>query len=667
LAAQTTIDEFEGLDPLGGGYQIEKAVLAEAKKKEIRNIIQSYTGAFDFLSEPLQNALDAIDERRRVEGPGFVGRVWVTIDLHGSAILITDNGAGFTLEQFRSFLRPNVSFKPQNSQTVRGNKGVGATYLAYGFNHLEVATRTPRFSKAVVLKGGREWMEDPDPSCEAPKFAPWAPTDPSFEHVDCGSSFVLKLVGRHIRPSDLRWLHATRAEQWAAILRITTPLGGIYLSGPVPPVEARIIVIDRDSTRSEVLLKSPEYYYPHTITQFKTAKLGEIMAAEKAAIDAGKTADKISGRFKKLHGIYETWNADDIVNRATTLRPDLDEELAGQAKSFGVQVYAFMAYSVDFWDTFNNNILGLRGSRRILRGGLQLAANGMPQGDLLVIPLTRSIGLQNQTHVIVHITGADPDMGRKGFQPDLVRLANLLATAAVTSLKHRKESHLMPSPGAPTVVVDKKWRDWVAEQEAHERDFPLVLDPQVMSRAPRIAISSVPQCEQDVIALFNELLSAGVLRGYRILTTSQRETYDGLFKVSFDTEADCLFDPVETPLGLTRGILPQFPWRAPTATVEYKYSIDGLIEDFDNEDKIPRHVSLAVAWELGQSWKRDWGAVSLLDPDNQGRREYYGATHLLTSQNGAISIHLIILRDIFDFMRDPTATVQRHQAELAAL
>jgi len=47
---------------------------------------------------------------------------------------------------------------------------------------------------------------------------------------------------------------------------------------------------------------------------------------------------------------------------------------------------------------------------------LQLATDGMPQGDLITIPLTSNIGYQNQSHVIVHFKNADPDLGRKGLR-----------------------------------------------------------------------------------------------------------------------------------------------------------------------------------------------------------------------------------------------------------
>ena len=72
------------------------------------------------------------------------------------------------------------------------------------------------------------------------------------------------------------------------------------------------------------------------------------------------------------------------------------------AEKYQACFYGFFGYSTDIWDTYNDSVLKLRKGSRILKGGIQVATNCMPQGDLLIIPLTRNIGYQNVTHVVVH-------------------------------------------------------------------------------------------------------------------------------------------------------------------------------------------------------------------------------------------------------------------------
>jgi light-regulated signal transduction histidine kinase (bacteriophytochrome) len=160
-------------DPLK--QSISEEVLGATIKREIMNILKSYTGWYDPLCELMQNSLDAVDMRKKLNEKDYIPGIWIKIDMHENLICITDNGIGFKETEFKNFLAPNVSFKRGDT---RGNKGVGATY--------------------------------------------------SFNEIDKGSTFVLKLIGDYIRPKDLKWVGANDANQWEVVLRIKTPLGGIY-------------------------------------------------------------------------------------------------------------------------------------------------------------------------------------------------------------------------------------------------------------------------------------------------------------------------------------------------------------------------------------------------------------------------------------------------------
>ena len=139
----------ENWDPLEENLTSE--VVSATIKREIKNILKSYTGWYDPFSELIQNALDAL-EARAVRDDEFTPKLWIRIDLQQNMLSVTDNGIGFSEDRFKSFLRPNVSFKKQEN---RGNKGVGASYLAYGFNFLQVGTRTPDYEFIGTLQNGR--------------------------------------------------------------------------------------------------------------------------------------------------------------------------------------------------------------------------------------------------------------------------------------------------------------------------------------------------------------------------------------------------------------------------------------------------------------------------------------------------------------------------------
>ncbi|WP_279496895.1 hypothetical protein [Aeromonas veronii] len=83
--------------------------------------------------------MDAVDRRALSGENGYKRKLWLTIDLLENSFSITDNGVGFNEKEFKAFLAPNISFK--NGGSTRGNKGVGATYIGYGFDYLQFGTK----------------------------------------------------------------------------------------------------------------------------------------------------------------------------------------------------------------------------------------------------------------------------------------------------------------------------------------------------------------------------------------------------------------------------------------------------------------------------------------------------------------------------------------------
>lgn len=147
---------IDGFDPLSSDFSTEESekLINEANRRMISNILKSYTGYYDLFSELLQNSLDATEAQARQSGPGFVPRIWVTIDLDQGRVRVVDNGVGLSLPEFRYFLKPNVSFK--KPRDFRGQKGVGATFLAYGFSLLRIHTRQTGVETAAIMRQGRQ-------------------------------------------------------------------------------------------------------------------------------------------------------------------------------------------------------------------------------------------------------------------------------------------------------------------------------------------------------------------------------------------------------------------------------------------------------------------------------------------------------------------------------
>lgn len=198
-------------DPLSSGAVVDSEILAAAQKRQIRNILKSYVGMYDPFSELLQNAMDAVDRRKELSEDGYQPRLWVRVDLTENSFSVTDNGVGFKEREFKSFLAPNISFK--DGGKTRGNKGVGATYIAYGFDDLKFATKGNGHEFIGEIKTGRSWVDDEKGIVTRPVVVETGSFSEAFDQLDRGSSFKIRFGGTNTRPKDLSWYSAATAEQ----------------------------------------------------------------------------------------------------------------------------------------------------------------------------------------------------------------------------------------------------------------------------------------------------------------------------------------------------------------------------------------------------------------------------------------------------------------------
>ncbi|OHB52341.1 MAG: hypothetical protein A2Y12_19430 [Planctomycetes bacterium GWF2_42_9] len=645
-------------DPLESASNSAAEFIAAAKKKEIYNILKSYVGFYDPFCELLQNAMDAVDARKReLAEPTYRKQIFIKINIDENYISVTDNGIGFNEDKFTTFLCPNVSFKDSSSGT-RGKKGVGATYLAYGFNFLQLGTKTPDFQTVREIKDGRKWVDDREGVITRPFVTISTLIHSSFVDIDRGSTFTIKFGG-NTRPKDLLWVAANNAEQWQTILLTKTPLGDICVDGVNSDIFFEIEVVDRAGNSTRVSNQNAKYNFPHLVIG-KSLDLKDISAAQQRMIDSGRDPSVIPARFKNLNALYSYWSVDDLLSAFR----GRDETFLSLIRDFSITAYGFFCYSTKIWDAYNDNVVKLRKGTRILRGGLQLATNRMPQGDLITIPLTSNIGYQNQTHVIVHFSNADPDLGRKGFQPELRDVAEEISVHLVNVFKRRRQHLRSDSDDVPAIFNQGALHEWIRQQEDYERDEPLSITNRNFFLPTReIAITSKPVSEQDVIVLFNQLIAGGVIRGIKLMATSSHQQYDGIFRYFVGEPLEHhIFDCANNPLGFEqskhRGGYLSKPY-----VLEYKYNVDALIDEIASGEKNESDIDLVIAWSLGCNWKRRYQVISLLDLDNLQHRNFHGITHMIHSDNGGQErFAVIILSELIDYLNDPLSNQAKQKA-----
>lgn len=654
------IIKIDGYDPLsffenGRSEKSESSstIYETAIKGNVLNILKSYTGFFDIFCEPIQNSLDACEKLHRTK-PNYTPRITININIKDQTVEIFDNGIGMDAQQFAHCFTPNVSYK--RGEKLRGQKGVGATFLAYGFNFVQLKTKHNNERISAILRQGRQWAEDgsnfiPRPKLEEIKefSCPWLGLGES------GTSILIKLSGgANEKPKDLGWCGATNASQWLTILRILTPLGGIYIGDSTFRPQVDILVTDRSGTQTKESCVKPEYYYAHEIPSMRSADLADIRKALNH-IDGDPThkSSKISDKYKNIECIWGLWDSNDLLNEKGFDK--ISDESKTLIQKHSVSVYGAFVSTLDIYDAFNKK-LGVNARFKYLRGGLQMATDSMPQGELLVIPLKRYVGYQRNAHIVVHFDEGNPDLGRKVFQPELRALAEEISEK-ITNIFITYRNLLKPDSGSiPTLIPDKELHVWKRAQEDWRDKNPF----NVKGHWPSITYISTPQEEQDVIALFHQMIGCGVIQGINFYGSKVNERYDALVELNYKDES-LEFDIERNPLGVYSEI--GFPYDSEPKVLEYKFDLDALFRDFDASIKFYKHVDFLVCWKASLEVKNSFSIHSYLIDDFGLRRVLYGATHRLDQAGSGHSIDVIVLEDLFNFLTDPSNEIARQKAK----
>ena len=447
-------------------------------------------------------------------------------------------------------------------------------------------------------------------------------------------------------PKQLSWLQATTASTWQKILNIKTGLGSVT---PDHSLRITITVVAKE-TSTTIDQVGTKYHWLHE-SAAKKASYNTVKDVQDELYRKYGPAKKVPDKYSNLDFIYETWNASQLEELCGGALDDEEREII---QKYTPTTSVEYGYTAKLWSDFNNN-LGLR--TKVLSSGIQLAANNMPQGETMLVPLVRNIGRQHQVHFLIHFDNYTPDLGRKGFHRELTDFSKSIARHIVETHLSKMRYLLKANTGtSPDLVRELAIDDWKTEMLNHESEQPLKLQSKhFFLPVERVSITSAPTREQDVIALFHQLIAGGVIRGLNMMSTNERFTYDGLFKIAFDLEPELyVYNEDTNPLGVPIESAKALNGRVTAPRVlEYKFSLDGLIEEFDSQDKNIKDIDLCVAWTTGELYKEKYGILSLLIPENADQRQYHGITHMLVdAESGAKYCDLIILSELIEFLND---------------
>lgn len=622
--------EYQSHDPLANRQASE----AEGRLA-VHNILASYHGNYDLFAEAVQNAVDAVHHRWLDEREsGYVPRITVVVDFGENSFSVVDNGVGISPQQCLSVFSPNFSLKSrlivQGGKRLRGHKGVGATFLAYGFDRTEIASKDSESNLFTGrLNGGRRWAEGEDTEAPRPMLSAYEEGSRDFAALERGT-LVRIVCGPGTHPSRLSQLRTDR-DTWEGILRIETAIGMIPAAVDVgfePAVTVRLIQSNGENIEFQIPCR---YLFPHEVLEAR-----RFLDMEEYQTSGRGPSIPDSDRNKD--GIYRTFTDEQI-------RAEFDlSEVVGTTDTT-LWLYVFRSFSATFFRDQRRTATGRR-----VYAGVRLAADSMPVGAIQRISnLNRFTYSQNTVQMLLHIEGAEPDIGRKGFSEEVTQLGQVLAKELVEKKLQGWNDFLRSEGGDRRALA--RLEDWKYQSRQHEETSTLPKWPGASLR-----VTSTPDREQDVIALFHELLGAGAILGYDVLATSQHARYDSLMWVRLkdDEVAQAIYDPITCAWGVEDYRAEALTRDAVVEAVEYKLDLIGLVDDFRNNAKSFSEVELAIAWSAGQRFDEhadDFELKRLEFRRDLSLRRYPGQTHELRSGSEPGVVPVILLEELFDAVR----------------
>lgn len=331
-------------------------------RNRVREIITSYHHQFDQLYECIQNAVDACEKQFHASevssNSPYLPLVKVIIDLPSNTLTVIDNGSGMSGTELRMYyFTPNATLKssihaesqPQARQ--RGEKGVGAAFLAYGSNHIQITTISSNTHELTAgqLDSGRKWCFG---QCE---LLPMPEVTPCLHHSEMdtmshGTAVTLAFTDdagtAKLSEYGVDW------NQWETILRLFTAIGYVDFQSNDPffkSLNASLTLITDDGNQDTRLVKTG-FLFPHLTTPSNIQQSSLVRLNGNKLAQSQKDMSVLWDRFT-----YEQVDADIVarLNNSPYMRHKEKERITKVLKEHKPEAYVAFTYGSGFWDVIN--------------------------------------------------------------------------------------------------------------------------------------------------------------------------------------------------------------------------------------------------------------------------------------------------------------------------
>lgn len=601
-------------------------------KQRVTNVIRSYHNAADVLAEPVQNAVDEVLAADGLTGPGIV-----TVIMNGdrNRLSVIDNGRGISSNDIARYLAPDTGTKVTDFRDgwVRGHKGVGMTFLVYGFDYFELESRTLEGEHyRVRLEGGRTWVADESMTLDPPVG--------ELEFLEGEGNLAthgtMVTVGLDPKTTPRELKRAFPTIEFAAVALQNQSAIGIVEPPQIRKKRDLIAylkyIVDDKTHEREV---DARFRYPHTHLDgtVKVLDLDEWFRKSRRTEPTPREKEA----YHACHVTFGPEQLKELVADREGHTLTTGQEVRNYIDEHKVHVYALFSFSASYRDMLAEK-WHVPKNRALHAPRLRVATDGMISSWSREITLTHRGFNVDRTWLIYQLHGVEPDMGRKDFPPDLHDFLQLSEERVANEIARLSKPFLRIAP-RPSQSTDNSYIP--PEVKAHERlNKPLV--PAQIPNIGEISFRTIPESENDVISLFSELVGLGALRHFKPVFFSGFDFYDSYFHyVPGDV------DP------LVKERLPgesEIDRRDLSGVAEFKFQGSSLLDDIVSEKKRWEDIRFLVCWSIGKdSVQKAGDEITFQQVDNPVDRRFHGVTHLASLKSGGSrTIFVISLADLLN-------------------
>lgn len=576
----------------------------EQIRENVRRTIMSYRSSWDLYTELIQNAVDAIIDKFGYENISN-GKIKLSFHTKEREIYIEDNGIGIKPTDISSILVMGESLKRKEGRGKYGFMGYGFTFVSFQTEFLRIesvfngkkASRTYMDLYKFVFEGDELPLSEEEKSGQQEEDT----------QEESGTKITLRFPSEFPNETlekniDSAFYHMTSNEMLEYILRTKSAVG---IVDSVFNEDMNLFSIDVEVNDKVVPIKTGHLTTREMLQKMYPAVNFYDIDAYDAFIDVTKHLDQSTRK---------------VARKAMLIDGKYTNVSVGVINPLSVNIYIAETSKIHL-GTYNNKFSNNDQYEKLLvKNGIWLSIDGLPTGICLdplshgsYLPFTVIVDVIDENKEVKN----ELDSGRKG-------ITEYRASQIVTVVKK--------------LLKDKNFIDY--------REYVLGVDTRIntdgydakrelrnkLTNKQHFDIDLVHQYfpvdnEQEVITLFTELISKGLLPGYYPKVISGFDVYDGLYDYKTDFPNEILLS--HDPLGISESVKNRQASMDREIVIEYKKNLSGIFRDLKEVKKRLQDIDILVCWSVEYERVNEFvesDGIVLKEVD-QSENFYYGVTH----------------------------------------